>query len=67
MKDFILNNSIVNIWKEANSPLEYLVALWITGLFLLAIGGLSTILVATILNQHMWDNVQFGIYDTLGS
>ena len=67
MKDFILNNSIVHIWKEANSPLEYLVALWITGLFVLAIGGLSTILVATILNPHMWDNVQFGIYDTLGS
>jgi len=63
MKDFILNNSIVNIWKEANSPLEYLVALWITGLFALVIGGLSTILVATILNPHMWDGVQFGLID----
>jgi len=67
MKQLLLNNSIVDMWKEATSPLEYLMAFWITSLALLAIGGWLTIVGATIMNPSMWDNVQFGIYDTLGS
>jgi hypothetical protein len=63
MKNFILNNSIVNLWKEAGSPLEYLVALWVTGLAVLAFGGLSVIIVKTIMNPTMWDGVQFGLID----
>ena len=67
MKQLLLNNSIVEMWKEATTPLEYLMAFWITSLALLAIGGWLTIVGATIMNPSMWDNVQFGIYDTLGS
>ena len=67
MKELLLNNSIVQIWKEANSFLEYLVAFWITGLALLAIGGWITLVAHWIMNPNMWDGVQFGIYDTLGS
>ena len=63
MKNFILNNSIVNLWKEAGSSLEYLVALWVTGLAVLAFGGLSVIIVKTIMNPTMWDGVQFGLID----
>ena len=67
MKELLLNNSIVQIWKEANSFLEYLVAFWITGLALLAIGGWIALVAHWIMNPNMWDGVQFGIYDTLGS
>ena len=63
MKNFILNNDIVNLWKEAGSSLEYLVALWVTGLTVLAFGGLSVIIVKTIMNPTMWDGVQFGLID----
>jgi hypothetical protein len=63
MKNFILNNDIVDLWKDASSPLEYLIALWVTGLAVLAFGGLSVIIVKTIINPHMWDGVQFGLID----
>ena len=63
MKSFILNNDIVNLWKEAGSPLEYLVALWVTSLAVLAVGGLSVIIVKTIMNPTIWDGVQFGLID----
>ena len=63
MKNFILNNDIVNLWKEASSPLEYLVALWISGLVVLAIGGWFTLVVKWIMNPSMFDGVQFGLID----
>jgi hypothetical protein len=67
MKKLFLNNSIVQMWKEATTPLEYFLALWITSLAALAIGGWLVLVVHWIMNPNMWDNVQFGIYDTLGS
>lgn len=63
MKNFILNNDIVNLWKEASSPLEYLVALWISGLAVLAIGGWFTLVVKWIMNPLMFDGVSFGLID----
>lgn len=63
MKNFILNNDIVNLWKEASSPLEYLFALWVSGLAVLTLGGLSVIIVKFIMNPHMFDGVQFGLID----
>jgi len=65
MKQLFLNNSIVELWKEANSFLEYLVAFWITGLAVLAIGGWITLVTYWIMNPGIWDGVQFGIYDYL--
>ena len=63
MKNFILNNAIVDIWKAASSPLEYLVALWISGLFVLAVGGWFTLLVNFIMNPSMFNGIQFGLID----
>ena len=70
MKKLLLNNSFVELWKDtikSKSPLQYLVAFWITGLALLAIGGWITLVIHWSMNPNMWDGVQFGIYDTLGS
>jgi hypothetical protein len=47
--------------------IEVLVKIWVTGLFLIAVGGWLTIVISTILNPSIWDGVQFGIYDTLGT
>ena len=63
MKDFILNNPMVEIWKDANSPLEYLIAFWVTGLAALAIGGWLTLVVNFILNPTMFNNVTWGLID----
>ena len=69
MKDILSTLKEFYSWETTSVRdriLEVITKIWITGLFLLAVGGLSTILVATIMNPHMWDNVSFGIYDTLG-
>ena len=63
MKNFILNNDIVDLWKDASSPLEYLIAFWVTGLAVLAVGGWITIVVKTIMNPTIWNGVQFGLID----
>lgn len=63
MKNFILKNPIVDIWKEANNFGEYTIAFWITGLAVLAIGGWFTLLINFILNPTMFNGVQFGLID----
>ena len=63
MKNFILNNPIMEIWKEASSPLEYLVALWISGLAVLAVGGWLVLVIRFILNPSMFNGVSFGLID----
>jgi len=67
MKNFILNNPIAEIWKDANNPLEYLIAFWITGLAILAVTGWLVLVTNFILNPSMFDNVTWGLIDTLGS
>ena len=47
--------------------LEVLVKLLITFLAVLAIGGWLALVFHWIMNPNMWDGVQFGIYDTLGT
>lgn len=47
--------------------IEVLIKLWITGLFILFVVGWTTLVVHWIMNPNMWDGVQFGIYDTLGT
>jgi hypothetical protein len=47
--------------------IEVLVKLFITFLALLAIGGWLVLVIHWIMNPNMWDGVQFGIYDTLGT
>jgi len=63
MKNFILNNTVMGIWREANSPLEYLIAFWISGLAVLAIGGWFALVVNWIMNPSMFDGVKFGLID----
>ena len=63
MKQLLLNNTFVDLWKDANSPLEYIMAFWISGLALLAVGGWFTLVVNFILNPSMFDNVTWGLID----
>ena len=58
------------MWKEAiqtKNPLAILMALWVSGLLLLFVFGFTFLIINWIMNPTMWDNVQFGLYDTLGT
>ena len=63
MKNLLLNNSFTQVWREANSFPEYLVAFWITGLAALAVGGWFTLVINFILDPSMFNNVTWGLID----
>lgn len=62
-----MKNTLLQIWKDANSPLEYLIALWITSLACLTLIGFMGLFYAIITGQTDFSNATFGIFDTLGN
>ena len=69
MKDMLIAIKEFYSWETETTKdrvIEVISKFWITVLGLVAVIGWLTIVGATIMNPSMWDNVQFGIYDTLG-
>jgi predicted benzoate:H+ symporter BenE len=62
-----MENSLLQMWKDANSPLEYLVTLWITSLAGLTLVGFVGLFYGIITGQTDFSNATFGIFDTLGN
>ena len=54
---------MVEIWKESKTPLDYIVAFWITGLFTLFVVGWTSIVFAMITGQIDFDGLRFGLFD----
>lgn len=67
MRNVLVNNPILSIWKEANSLVDYTVALWITALSMLAFSGILVMIFELVTNPSQFDNATFGIFDTLGN
>jgi len=59
-------NMLLEIWKQAKSPSDYIVAFWVTGLLSLAILGITGFIYNWIINPNAVGNASFGIFDTLG-
>ena len=66
MKNVLTNNTLVDLWKEAKTPLDYVLTTWVTGLAILAFTGISVIVFELITNPSQFSNATFGIFDTLG-
>jgi hypothetical protein len=62
-----MENSLLQMWKDANSPFEYLITLWITSLAGLALIGFVGLFYGIVTGQTDFSNVTFGIFDTLGN
>jgi hypothetical protein len=67
MRNVLVNNPILSIWKEANSLVDYTIALWITALSMLAFSGILVMIFELVTNPSQFDNATFGIFDTLGN
>jgi hypothetical protein len=65
MKQLLM--SYVNFWKEAESPLDYVINIWVTALGALALTGFGKVIFELITNPSQFNNATFGIFDTLGS
>lgn len=60
-------DTIKEIWRDAKTPLEYMIALWVTGLMFLAFTGWFAIVFQLITNPESFNNTTWGVFDTLGS
>ena len=67
MRNVLVNNPILSIWKEANNLLDYTIALWITALSMLAFSGILVMIFELVTNPSQFSNATFGIFDTLGN
>ena len=61
------NNPIAQIWKEADTLLDYTLALWVTALSMMAFSGILVMIFELVTNPSKFNNATFGIFDTLGS
>ena len=66
MRNVLTNNTLVDLWKEARTPLDYVLTTWVTGLAVLAFTGIGVIVFELITNPLQFSNATFGIFDTLG-
>lgn len=60
-------HSYIEFWNEADTLLDYVINIWVTGLVLLALTGFGKVLFELITNPSQFSNATFGIFDTLGS
>jgi hypothetical protein len=67
MKNVLTNNTLVDLWKEAKTPLDYTLTLWITALSMLAFSGILVMIFELVTNPSQFSNATFGIFDTLGN
>ena len=58
--------SYIKFWNEAETPLDYVINVWVTVLGALAITGLGKALFELITNPSQFSNATYGIFDTLG-
>ena len=66
MRNVLTNNPIAQIWKEADTLLDYTLALWLTALAILAISGILVMIFELFTNPAQFNNASFGVFDTLG-
>ena len=59
--------SFKQLWLDANGPIDYLVASWITLLFGLFAVSWTSLVFAIVTGQVDLSNATFGIFDTLGN
>jgi hypothetical protein len=58
--------SYIKFWNEAETPLDYVINVWVTALGAIAITGLGKALFELITNPSQFSNATYGIFDTLG-
>ena len=60
-----MNNTLFKIWEEAETSVDYIIALWISFLFVTATTGFLAILFLLTTQPERFSNLTFGIFDYL--
>ena len=64
MKNFITNYK--TLISECETPIDYVLAVWLNLLAAVVITGVGRIVYEAILNPSTFSNATWGIFDTLG-
>ena len=67
MRNVLTNNPIAQIWKEADTLLDYTLALWVTALSMMAFSGILVMIFELVTNPSQFNNATCGVFDTRGS
>jgi len=60
-----MNNTLFKIWQEAETSVDFVVALWITLLFVTASVGFAGIVFLLLTQPERFSQASFGIFDYL--
>lgn len=61
-----MKNVFIEMWKDAETPLDYVLLFWVAGLAATAIVGVVGLFYGILSGQADVDNATFGVFDTLG-
>jgi len=58
-----MKGQLRELWDDAKTPMDYVIALWIYGLVGLSAIGIAKVLFEIVTNPHQFRGLQFGIFD----
>ena len=58
-----MKGQLIELWEEAKTPMDYVIALWIYGLVGLSAIGILKVLFEIVTNPGQFNNITFGIFD----
>ena len=58
-----MKGSLKELWEDAKTPLDYVIALWIYALVGLAAIGMLKMLFEIVTNPYQFNGLKFGIFD----
>jgi len=61
-----MKNIFIEMWQDAETPLDYVILFWAAGLTGLAVVGVLGLFYGILSGQAHMDNATFGVFDTLG-
>jgi len=64
MKEFITNYK--TLMSECETPLDYIMAVWVNILLVISLSGIGMVAYELITNPQQFNDVTWGIFDTLG-
>ena len=58
-----MKGQLIELWEEAKTPMDYVIAIWIYGLVGLSAIGILKVLFEIVTNPGQFNNITFGIFD----
>mgnify|MGYP000864755005 CR=1 FL=1 len=58
-----MKGQLIELWEEAKTPMDYVIAIWVYGLVGISAIGILKMLFEIVTNPGQFNNITFGIFD----